>query len=73
MLGKNKEPIDEYTHSLERKVNQAHVYFRRALSYYSVGLYLEALKDIDAAENLGLDDGQMKKLRLAIAKKIDIV
>ena len=73
MLGRNREAIDEYTRSLELKANQGHVYFRRALSYYSVGLYIEALQDIDVAENLGLNDGQVKKLRVAIAKKIDIV
>jgi len=73
MLGRNRDAIDEYTRSLKLKMNQGHVYFRRALSYYSEGNYLEALQDIDAAENLGLDTIEVKKLRLAIAKKIDIV
>ena len=70
---KNIEAIDEFTKSLELKANQAHVYFRRALSYYTVGSYLEALHDLDIAKNLGLDNNEMEKLRIAIAKKIDIV
>ena len=73
MLGRNKEAIDEYTQSLKIKTNQGHVYFRRALSHYTERNYIEALQDIDAAENLGLDTIEVKKLRLAIAKKIDIV
>jgi len=73
LLGRNSEAIDEFTRSLSIKANQAHVYFRRALSYYSASLYVEALSDLDASINLGLETIESKKLRLAIAKKIDIV
>lgn len=73
LLGRNSEAIEEFSHSLSIKANQAHVYFRRALSYYSESLYVEALNDLDASLNLGLETIESKKLRLAIAKKIDIV
>lgn len=73
LLGKNNEAIEEFTASLKIKNNQAHVYFRRALSYYNVASYVEALADLDVANSLGLDSIDAKKLRIAIAKKIDII
>ena len=73
MLGKNYEAIEEFTKSLEIMPNQAHVHFRRALSYYNLRQYIEALQDLNIASELGLDTVDMVKLRSAIAKKIDIV
>jgi len=72
-LGKDYEAIEEFTKSLDIMPNQAHVHFRRALSYYNLGLYVEALQDLNIASELGLDTIDMGKLRNAIAKKIDIV
>ena len=73
MLGKNYEAIEEFTKSLDIMPNQAHVHFRRALSYYNLQRYVEALRDLNIASELGLDTVDMGKLRSAIAKKIDIV
>ena len=73
MLGKNYEAIEEFTKSLEIMPNQAHVHFRRALSYYNLARYVEALQDLNIASELGLETVDMEKLRSAIAKKIDIV
>ena len=73
MLDKNYEAIEEFTKSLDIMPNQAHVHFRRALSYYNLARYVEALQDLNIASDLGLDTIDMQKLRSAIAKKIDIV
>jgi hypothetical protein len=73
MLGKNYEAIEEFTKSLDIMPNQAHVHFRRALSYYNLRRYVEALQDLNIASELGLNTVDMEKLRTAIAKKIDIV
>ncbi len=73
LLDKDDEAIEYFTKSLEINNFQAHVYFRRALSYYKIGLYPEAAADLDSAVNLGLQKEDEKKLRIAIAKKIDMV
>ena len=73
MMGRNSDAINEFTKSLQIKDGQAHVYFRRGLAYYANGFYVEALHDIDSAKSFGLENEDTKKLRMAIAKKIDIV
>ncbi len=73
LLNKDDEAVEYFTKSLEINNFQAHVYFRRALSYYKLGLYPEAASDLDSAVNLGLRKEEEKKLRIAIAKKIDMV
>ncbi|WP_255810064.1 (p)ppGpp synthetase [Treponema denticola] len=73
LLNRDDEAIDYFTKSLEINKFQAHVYFRRALSYFKLALYPEAAKDLDSASDLGLAEEDIKKLRIAIAKKIDMV
>ncbi len=73
LLNKDIEAIEYFSKSLEINNFQAHVYYRRALSHYKLGLYPEAAADLDSAVNLGLKKEDEKKLRIAIAKKIDMV
>ncbi len=73
LLDKDDEAVDYFTKSLEINNFQAHVYFRRALSYYKMGLYPEAAADLDSAVDLGLPKHEEKKLRIAIAKKLDMM
>jgi len=73
MLDRDDESIEYFTRSLEINKFQAHVYFRRALSYFKLGLYPEAGKDLDMAVDLGLSKDEEKKFRAAIAKKIDMI
>lgn len=73
LLNKDEEAIEYFSKSLEINKFQAHVYYRRALSYYKQGLYPEAMSDLDKSADLGMDKEDEKKLRIAIAKKIDIV
>ena len=62
-----------FTKSLEINGYQAHVYFRRALAYFQEDQIVPALHDLDNAVALGLSLEEEKKLRAAIAKKIDMV
>ncbi len=73
LLDRDDEAVEYFTKSLEINNFQAHVYFRRALSYYKLRLYPEAAADLDSAVNLGLPKEEEKNLRIAIAKKIDMV
>ena len=73
MMDKNSEAIAMFTKSLEINGYQAHVYFRRALAYFQEDQLILALHDLDNAAALGLSAEEEKKLRAAIAKKIDMV
>ena len=73
MTDKNSEAIAMFTKSLEINGYQAHVYFRRALAYFQENQLILALRDLDNAVALGLSVDEEKKLRAAIAKKIDMV
>jgi len=71
-LGKESEALDNFDISLRLNRFQPFVYFRRAHSCYDQGRYLDALKDLDAAVSLGLKDEDDSKLRMMIARKLDI-
>ena len=73
MMNRNTEAIDLFTKSLEINGYQTHVYFRRALAYFQEDQFILALHDLDNAVALGLPADDEKKLRTAIAKKIDMV
>lgn len=74
MIMKNdSDAIEYFTKSLEINGYQAHVYFRRALAYFREEQLTLALNDLDRATALGLPPEDEKKLRVAIAKKIDMV
>ena len=73
IMGNDYDAIDYFTKSLKLNGYQAHVYFRRALAYFREKQFAFALSDLDKASALGLPHEDEKKLRVAIAKKIDIV
>lgn len=73
MLDRNTEAITLFTRSLEINGYQPHVYFRRALAYFQEDQLGNASHDLDNAVALGLPAREEKKLRTAIAKKIDMV
>ncbi len=68
----HKEAIDCFNQSLAIDGYQSHVYARRALSYYNLGMYRESLQDLDAANNLGLNDEDCQALREKLIKKFDM-
>lgn len=68
----HKEAIDYYNKSLELAPFQSHVYYRRALSYFYLGDYENAMKDVGNAENLGLVDDDLKNLKNKLLKKFQM-
>ena len=68
----HKEAIECFNQSLDIDGYQSHVYARRALAYYNLGQYKEALKDLDNANDLGLNDDDCKALREKLIKKFDM-
>ncbi|ULQ60129.1 tetratricopeptide repeat protein [Brucepastera parasyntrophica] len=72
VMGKNAEAVENFTHSLDINLYQPYVYFRRAQAFYTEGRYTEALNDLDKSVSLGLKDENEKKLRLLIAKRLDV-
>ncbi len=72
VMGREIEAIDSFTRSLSLNLYQPYVYYRRSQSYYQQGMYTEALTDLDKAASLGFAKDEEKKLRMMIAKKLDI-
>lgn len=72
VIGKESEAVENFSRSLELNLYQPYVFFRRAQAYYHLGLYTEALHDLDTAVSLGYQKDDEKKLRLLIARKLDI-
>ncbi len=72
VMGREQEAVESFTRSLELNQFQPYVYFRRAQSYYNLEQYTEALADLDKAVSLGYRKNEEAKLRLLIAKKLDI-
>ena len=71
--GKDKESIESFNKSLEIDSYQSHVYYRRAIAYFNLSMYKEALADIASAENLGLaDDEDLKALKKKLVNKFDM-
>ena len=69
---KNLEAIECFNKSLEIDAFQSHVYYRRALAYFNLGEYKKSLSDISSAENLGLNDEEVKALKTKVLKKFDM-
>lgn len=73
LLDRHAQAIEYFSRSLEINPYQAHVCFRRALSYYHEENYVEALADLDRAVALGYTAGDAQKLRVAISKKMQML
>lgn len=69
---KNQEAIECFNKSLKIDAFQSHVYYRRALAYFNLGEYKKSLADIASAENLGLNDEEVKALKAKVLKKFDM-
>ncbi len=71
-MGNDLEAIASFDQSLSLNRFQAYVYFRQAHSYYNLGRYSESLVALDTAVSLGLKKEDEEKLRMMIARKLDI-
>ena len=72
VLGNIDKAIECFNHSLEINEFQSHALYRRALAYYNKNDYENALRDINAAENLGLQTDECKALHKKILDKFDM-
>ncbi|MBO4320977.1 MAG: tetratricopeptide repeat protein [Treponema sp.] len=70
--GHETEAIECYNRSLGIDPYQSHVYYRRAISYFMLGDYNTAMKDITSSEKLGLNDDDLKALKSKVIKKFDM-
>lgn len=69
ILEKNQEAISAFSKSLQINDYQSHAHFRRALSYFNIGDYDNALRDLKAAQLLGLDDSEAENLHSKLMEK----
>lgn len=70
--GNNEDAVSSFNSSLAINPYQAHVHYRRALSYYNMTDYEKALGDLQQAARLGLDDKATKNLHDKLMKKFDM-
>jgi ppGpp synthetase/RelA/SpoT-type nucleotidyltranferase len=66
------QAIDCFTRSLELNEFQSHAHFHRAVAYYQINDYENALKDLAAAEKLGLKDEECDALYKKLSEKLDM-
>ena len=72
MQGKEKDAVENFSRALEIDSFQSHVYYRRAIALYNLGEYAMAMRDLDSAASLGLDDKDTRLLRGKLMKKFDM-
>lgn len=70
VMGQDAKAVESFTKSLEVNSYQSHAHYRRALSNFRLGLDIEALNDLNSAEQLGLNDKESQALREKIIKKL---
>jgi ppGpp synthetase/RelA/SpoT-type nucleotidyltranferase len=73
VMGHEQEAVESFSRSLELNLYQPYVFFRRAQSLYHLGLFTDALADLDKAVSLGYNKDDEKNLRMMITRKIDLV
>ena len=72
VLQNDKKAIECFDKSLEANHFQSHVYYRKAVSEYNLGMYNEAMSNLNKAFDLGLDDEDSKNFRTKLLKKFDM-
>ena len=67
---KHEQAIEAFTTSISINKFQSHAHYRRAISHYKLGQDTDALADLSAAEQLGLDDEDGRALKEKIIAKV---
>ncbi len=70
--GEHREAVAFFDKSLEQNGCQSHVHYRKALAEYQLGEYQDALRELDSAKKLGLDDEDARQLRARLVEKFDM-
>lgn len=61
-----------FTRSLEINEYQSHTYYRRAIAYYELNEFENAMNDVLSAQKLGLDDSSIQALHKKLIEKFDM-
>ena len=69
IMNKHEDAIAAYTESIRINEYQSHAHFRRAVSYYKLGDFDNALKDLTNAQSLGLNDSETESLHAKLMEK----
>lgn len=69
---RHREAVECFDRSLAVNSFQSHVYYRRALSLYSLGEYAAAMADVNSAMRLGMEDEEVKGLKSRLVQKFDM-
>ena len=69
IMNKHEEAIAAYSESIRINEYQSHAHFRRAVSYYKLGDFDNALKDVTDAQSLGLNDAETENLHAKLMEK----
>lgn len=69
IMNKHEDAIAAYTESIRINEYQSHAHFRRAVSYYKLGDFDNALKDLTDAQSLGLNDSETESLHSKLMEK----
>jgi ppGpp synthetase/RelA/SpoT-type nucleotidyltranferase len=72
LLGNHQQAVGYFEKSLAINPFQAHVHYREALAKYNLGEYPDALLELDQAQKLGIDDDDVKLLRVRLVEKFDM-
>ena len=69
IMGRHEEAIQAYNESIRINEYQSHAHFRRAVSYYKLGDFDNALKNLTDAQSLGLKDAETDSLHTKLMEK----
>ena len=69
IMNKHEDAIAAYTESIRINEYQSHAHFRRSVSYYKLGDFDNALKDLTDAQSLGLNDSETESLHSKLMEK----
>ena len=69
IMGRHEEAIQAYNESIRINEYQSHAHFRRAVSYYKLGDFDNALKNLTDAQSLGLKDTETDSLHTKLMEK----
>lgn len=72
ILHKWESAVDCYTRSISLNEYHSHAFFRRAMAYYELDEYENALNDVISAKKLGINDGGCDALHHRLLKKLDM-
>lgn len=69
ILNRHEEAVKAYTESITINEYQSHAHFRRAVSYYKLGEFENALKDLTNAQSLGLNNSETQSMHSKLMEK----